>query len=82
VREIASFKLGKLATRLRSEVVTAEGEQAQRSLLAADIKRFLERPAADAARVMPAPDAPPGAPIGDTGMDWFSRPPCGWVERP
>ncbi len=77
VRAIAAFKLGKLATRLRSEVVTSEPEQAQRSLLAGDIKRFLDRPA-ETARVMPAPDAPPGAPIGDTGMDWFSRPACGW----
>jgi hypothetical protein len=77
VRAVASFKLGKLATRLRSEVVSAEAEQAQRSLLAADIKRFLERPA-ETAKSAPLPEAPPGAPIGDTGMDWFSRPICGW----
>ena len=43
---------------------TSEGDQAQHTLLAADIKRFLERPA-ETMRVMPAPDAPPGAPIGD-----------------
>jgi hypothetical protein len=78
VRAIAAFKLGKLAARLRAEVVNSEPEQAQRALLAADIKRFLERPA-DIARVMPPPEAPPGAPIGDTGMDWFSRPACGWI---
>ena len=24
------------------------------------------------------PDAPPGAPIGDEGMDWLARPPMGW----
>jgi hypothetical protein len=74
VRAIAAFKLGKLATRLRTEAATGEAEQAQRSLLAADIKRFLERPA-DPMRVMPAPDAPPGAPIGDSGMDWLALPP-------
>jgi len=47
--------------------------------LAADIKRFLERPA-DTMRVMPAPDAPPGAPIGgDTGMEWLAPGPvCPW----
>jgi hypothetical protein len=76
-RAIASFKLGKLATRLRSEVVQGEAEQAGRALLAADIKRFLERPA-ETARRMEAPEAPPGAPIGDPGMDWFSRPVCLW----
>jgi len=31
-------------------------------------------------RVMPAPDAPPGAPIGgDTGMEWLAPGPvCPW----
>jgi hypothetical protein len=80
VRAIASFKLGKLAARLRSEVVQGESEQAGRALLAADIKRFLERPG-PTAFVQPAPDAPPGAPIGDVGMDWFSRPVCGWADE-
>ena len=74
VRAIAAYKLGRLAARLRSEAIPAEAEQAQRALLAADIKRFLERPA-DPARPMPAPDAPPGAPIGEPAMDWLARPP-------
>ncbi len=83
VRAIASHKLSKLAVRLRSEAGQNEPEQAQRELLAADIKRFLERPA-DPMRVMPAPDAPPGAPIGDTGMDWLAPAPgCTWsAEHP
>jgi len=71
VRAIASLKLGKLAARLRAEAGQPEAEQAQRTLLAADIKRFLERPA-DPMRVMPAPDAPPGAPIGEPAMDWLA----------
>ena len=74
VRAIAAFKLGKLAARLKTETAASEAEQAQRSLLAADIKRFLERPA-DPMRPMPAPDAPPGAPIGEYPMDWLARPP-------
>jgi hypothetical protein len=79
VRAIASLKLSKLAARLRAEAPAAEAEAAQHMLLAADIKRFLERPA-DPARPMPAPDAPPGAPIGDTGMDWLSpAPACPWT---
>jgi hypothetical protein len=71
VRAIASLKLGKLAARLRGETGQAEAEQAQRTLIAADIKRFLDRPA-ETMRVMPAPDAPPGAPIGEPVMDWLA----------
>ncbi len=75
VRAIASFKLGKLAARLRVEPGPSEAEQAQRALLASDIKRFLERPA-ETMRPIPAPDSPPGAPIGgDAGMHWLDRPP-------
>src|SRR5258708_5276615 len=71
VRAIASLKLPNLATRLRSEVITSEPEQAQRTMLASDIKRFLERPA-DPTRPMPSPTAPPGAPIGDSPLDWLA----------
>ena len=76
VRAIAAFKLDKLAARLRGAAPQSEAEQAQHALLAADIKRFLERPA-DTMRVMPAPDAPPGAPIGGI-REWIgSRAPTG-----
>ena len=72
VRAIAAFKLSKLAGRLKTEPGAAsEADQAQHALLAADIKRFLERPA-DTARVMPAPEAPPGAPIGEPALDWLA----------
>jgi hypothetical protein len=75
VRAIASWKLSKLAARLKGETAAGEAEQAQHALLAADIKRFLERPA-DPAQPMPAPGAPPGAPIGgDPGMDWLAPAP-------
>jgi hypothetical protein len=74
VRATASFKLAKLAARLRTEAVSSEAEQAQRGLLVADIKRFLERPT-DPARPMPAADAPPGAPIGEPAWDWLARAP-------
>ena len=67
------------AIRLKAEAAPAEAEQAQHALLAADIKRFLDRPA-DPLRPIPAPDAPPGAPIGgDPGMDWLAPAPlCTW----
>ncbi|MDQ3068296.1 MAG: zinc-dependent metalloprotease [Acidobacteriota bacterium] len=41
--------------------------QAHQLLLASDIKRFMERPM-EPTRVIPIPQPPPGAPIGDPGM--------------
>ena len=81
VRAIASLKLSKLAARLKSEAGASEADQAQHTLLAADIKRFLDRPA-DPMKPIPAPDAPPGAPIGgDPGMDWLAPAPlCNWSD--
>src|SRR5258706_1828892 len=69
VRAIASMKLSKLAARLETEVAETEADGAQRSLIAADIKRFLER-GVDPARPIPhpPPHPPPGAPI-DPGND-------------
>jgi hypothetical protein len=47
-------------------------EQAQVALLSNDIKRFIERPHTNA-DIRTTPAAPPGAPIGDMGMDWLNR---------
>src|SRR5450432_1787990 len=69
VRAVATLKLSKLAARAASS--SNESEEAHRMLLANDIKRFLERPA-ETVRVIPAPDAPPGAPIGDYPLDWLA----------
>ena len=75
VRAVAAWKLSELAERLRRDTIANEEDLAQNALLAADIKRFLERPA-DSARPMPAPPAPPGAPIGDdAGFDWLAPAP-------
>jgi len=79
VRAIASLKLSRLATRFKAEPNATDADRAQHMLMAADIKRFLERPA-EPTRLMPVPEAPPGAPIGDLGMDWLALPPsCGWT---
>ena len=51
------------------------GDGAALVLMAADIRRFLERPLAPTATPA-APEAPPGAPIGDPGMDFLA--PVGW----
>jgi hypothetical protein len=93
VRAIASLKLSKLAARLRTAVARTEADTAQRTLIAADIKRFIERPLDPARPIpLPAPDAPPGAPIGDWEQDWLAPPPAYggshpfsweyWIERP
>jgi len=75
VRAIASAWL---SSALGLMAAVDDGDSAQIALLAADIKRFLERPAPTAA-LMPAAPQPPGAPIGDIGMDFLGLPPaCGW----
>ena len=86
VRAITTLKLNRLAA--RSGAATpgtgsqAEAERAHKALIAADIKRFVERPVNDAlsARFMPPSPAPPGAPIGDSGLDFLSRPNCSWND--
>lgn len=80
VRAIASLKLQRLAARLRGAGATrTEADQAQQTLLAADIKRFLERPSGDPAKIINPSPAPPGAPIGDLGQNWLFTPPkCDW----
>ncbi|MBP7779864.1 MAG: zinc-dependent metalloprotease [Acidobacteria bacterium] len=82
VRAVASLKLQRLAARLRTAAAAkAEADQAQHTLLAADIKRFLERPSADPSKIVPASPAPPGAPIGDLGQNWLLAPPkCSWDD--
>jgi hypothetical protein len=79
VRAIASSALARIQSGQGLGNQQAEDLAAQQ-LMAADIKRFLERPAAP----ITAPstfDAPPGAPIGDTGMDWLAVPSwCAWKD--
>ena len=73
VRAVASFKLTKLAARLRTEPAAGEPEQANRAQLAADIRRFVDRPAEPVHPIAP-PEPPPGAPIGDPDPDWLAPP--------
>jgi hypothetical protein len=80
VRAIASLRLFKLATSLATAAASDEASEASNHLIAADIKRFLERPA-PAASLIPAAQQPPGAPIGDAGMDFLGLPPkCEWRQ--
>jgi len=78
VRAIATHALQQRMQAMRGG--TDGASNAHELLLAADIKRFLERPAEPATR-SDIPSAPPGAPIGDPGMDWLGllEPLCsGW----
>jgi hypothetical protein len=54
---------------------TAAADAAHAQLIAADIKRFLERPM-EPAKPLAAQDVPPGAPIGSLEEDW-----CGMDAR-
>jgi hypothetical protein len=82
VRAIATQKLKQRQDRLLARPATNTSAAAHAALLAGDIKRFLDRPFAPATR-MDIPDPPPGAPIGDPGMDWLSRvaPLCSWNDQ-
>lgn len=72
VRAMASLRLQRLADRIRVDGSKGEADIAQHTLLAADIERFLERPA-DTAVMLPA------APIGDYPQNWLARPGhCDW----
>jgi len=62
-------------------VTTAGVERAHRQLLADDIKRFLDRPYTEL-RPATIPTPPPGAPIGDFGLDYLlGLDSCRWRER-
>jgi hypothetical protein len=78
VRAIAALKLNGLSAKLKAEPGVSEADRAQHLLMAADIKRFLDSPA-EPMRILPAPPAPPGAPIGDAGNDWLAAP--SWYSR-
>jgi hypothetical protein len=70
VRAVATHKLRQVG---EGQARAPDGAtQAHQQLIAADVKRFLDRPAPPATTTS-TPSAPPGAPIGDPGMDWLRR---------
>jgi len=77
VRAIASDALAQLHTNAGLTEALPE-DRAAHTLISADIKRFLERPAEPIKSPVTA-DAPPGAPIGDFPLDWLA--PAPWVIR-
>jgi hypothetical protein len=86
VRAVATLRLEELADRLRASTLTGLHERAHAKLVAADVKRFLDRPA-EAYKSPQTPSLPPGAPIGaldDPGSwgPWLDPGQiCGWSAR-
>jgi len=74
VRAVATHRLRARATTLAANQDAQNGDDAHFVLLAMDIRRFLERPAAAYTQAA-IPVAPPGAPIGEPGMDWLGGTP-------
>jgi hypothetical protein len=52
----------------------------QALMIAMEIGRFLDRPAAEAP-LPGTPDAPPGAPIGTPDRSWIGTPAQAWLEQ-
>jgi hypothetical protein len=80
VRAIVTAQLKSRAALMPGAGTTPAAAHA--ALLASDIKRFLDRPAAAATRTaIPAP--PPGAPIGEPAMEWLRHvePVCSRWEK-
>src|SRR6266545_3962737 len=82
VRAIASAALPTMGSPLAFGNNPGVEDRTAASLLAADIKRFVERPM-EPIKTPSTYDAPPGAPIGDSGFNWLVPPPwsCGWDDR-
>ncbi|HUR21897.1 MAG TPA: zinc-dependent metalloprotease [Vicinamibacterales bacterium] len=82
VRAIATQALKGLRTRASAPAAAmASADRAHRQLLDDDIKRFMDRPYTEL-RPNAIPEPPPGAPIGDTGMDFlFGFDSCGWRRQ-
>jgi hypothetical protein len=84
VRAVASRKLQRLSARGTAAAPPNGNEldAAHLTLIAADIKRFLERPAGTAP-MNTTTAAPPGAPIGgDVPQNWLATPSwCLWDEE-
>jgi hypothetical protein len=91
VRALASLKLRQRGADLERALAEqaengaparSEAELASAMALASDVARFLSRPVTAAEPRLPAPEAPPGAPIGEPAMDWFTRlsAPCTWDD--
>lgn len=72
VRGVATMYLQRIADQSRTTPASPTVAAGHANLMASDIKRFMERPF-NPADIRQTPVAPPGAPIGDIGMEWLNR---------
>jgi hypothetical protein len=78
VRALATLTLKNLQARADASGGPDAAGLAHGQLMASDIKRFVERPF-DSMRPAAMPAPPPGAPIGDLGLDYLlGLDVCGW----
>jgi hypothetical protein len=82
VRAMAEWTLIERKEMLETANQPNDDAKAHASMLARDIGRFLERDVG-AVEMPGAVSAPPGAPIGDPGMDWLNswQPWCTWEDH-
>jgi hypothetical protein len=84
--QVRAVATGRLVRRMNESGSMSGGDGAtlaHHHMLAMDVKRFLERPYQAYVR-QPIVDAPPGAPIGDPGMEflWRLEPAgCDWIDN-
>jgi hypothetical protein len=73
VRAIATYQLNAIETRMKAASARTldVAETAHRRLLAAAVRRFLDRPTDAATRILAVPPLPPGAPIGESPLDYL-----------
>jgi hypothetical protein len=74
VRAIVAFKLKQIQTRMSrpAAATMTTGEAAHRQMLASDIQRFFTGPGDQATRIIPVPALPPGAPIGQSALEYIA----------
>jgi hypothetical protein len=75
VRALALYELSSMSEPSRAGDVAT---RAHRTALAADIRRFMERPLEPIRPPAAAPGVPPGQPIGMPGMEWLDMMCDGW----
>jgi hypothetical protein len=75
--QVRAIAMARLLPYKNVTIEPTDAVSAHRAAIAADVRRFLDRPLAPTTR-LEIPTAPPGAPIGEPGMDWLRRlePPC------
>ncbi len=78
VRAIATLRLERLTEQgLKASRNTADADVAHQTLLAREIRRFLDRPTTPYTPPV-APEPPPGAPIGEPALDWLGGGAAAW----